>query len=237
MIGRLAELGAEDVALEIGPGLGVLTRYLAERVAPRPRRRARPLARAAPPGAGRASERRAPLGRRARARPRRARPGADEARREPAVQRRDADRRREPDRPAGRRALVRDGAARGRRPLLRRAVDEGLRCRLGARPARRPPHRLPPGRAHGLPAAAERRLRARRLPARAAARALRARQGGRRGLVRAPAQDAAQLALALPGSPTREQCGRRARGDRRGPPRPGPRRSSPPSSSRSTEAL
>jgi 16S rRNA (adenine1518-N6/adenine1519-N6)-dimethyltransferase len=33
VIGRLAELEAGDVVLEIGPGLGVLTRYLAERVA------------------------------------------------------------------------------------------------------------------------------------------------------------------------------------------------------------
>jgi 16S rRNA (adenine1518-N6/adenine1519-N6)-dimethyltransferase len=33
VIGRLAELAADDVVLEIGPGLGVLTRYLAERVA------------------------------------------------------------------------------------------------------------------------------------------------------------------------------------------------------------
>ncbi len=33
VIGRLAELGPGDVVLEIGPGLGVLTRYLAERVA------------------------------------------------------------------------------------------------------------------------------------------------------------------------------------------------------------
>jgi len=33
VIGRLAELSADDVVLEIGPGLGVLTRYLAERVA------------------------------------------------------------------------------------------------------------------------------------------------------------------------------------------------------------
>lgn len=33
VIGRLAELAPEDVALEIGPGEGVLTRYLAERVA------------------------------------------------------------------------------------------------------------------------------------------------------------------------------------------------------------
>ena len=32
VIGRLAELGPDDVALEIGPGLGVLTRYLAEHV-------------------------------------------------------------------------------------------------------------------------------------------------------------------------------------------------------------
>ena len=62
--------------------------------------------------------------------------GADEARREPAVQRRDPDRRREP-RPAPHdRQLVRDGAARGRRPLLRGAVDEGLRCGFGADPAR-----------------------------------------------------------------------------------------------------
>jgi 16S rRNA (adenine1518-N6/adenine1519-N6)-dimethyltransferase len=33
VIGRLAELGPEDVVLEIGPGLGVLTTYLADRVA------------------------------------------------------------------------------------------------------------------------------------------------------------------------------------------------------------
>jgi 16S rRNA (adenine1518-N6/adenine1519-N6)-dimethyltransferase len=32
VIGRLAELGSEDVVLEIGPGLGALTAYLAERV-------------------------------------------------------------------------------------------------------------------------------------------------------------------------------------------------------------
>jgi 16S rRNA (adenine1518-N6/adenine1519-N6)-dimethyltransferase len=31
VIGRLAELGTDDVVLEIGPGQGVLTRYLAER--------------------------------------------------------------------------------------------------------------------------------------------------------------------------------------------------------------
>jgi 16S rRNA (adenine1518-N6/adenine1519-N6)-dimethyltransferase len=33
VIGRLAELDPDDVLLEVGPGLGVLTRYLAERVA------------------------------------------------------------------------------------------------------------------------------------------------------------------------------------------------------------
>ena len=33
VIGRLAELQADDVVLEVGPGLGVLTDYLAERVA------------------------------------------------------------------------------------------------------------------------------------------------------------------------------------------------------------
>ena len=33
VIGRLAELGPDDVVLEVGPGLGVLTAYLAERVA------------------------------------------------------------------------------------------------------------------------------------------------------------------------------------------------------------
>jgi 16S rRNA (adenine1518-N6/adenine1519-N6)-dimethyltransferase len=32
VIGRLAELGSEDVVLEIGPGLGILTAFLAERV-------------------------------------------------------------------------------------------------------------------------------------------------------------------------------------------------------------
>jgi 16S rRNA (adenine1518-N6/adenine1519-N6)-dimethyltransferase len=33
VIGRLAQLEPDDVVLEVGPGLGVLTRYLAERVA------------------------------------------------------------------------------------------------------------------------------------------------------------------------------------------------------------
>jgi 16S rRNA (adenine1518-N6/adenine1519-N6)-dimethyltransferase len=33
VIGRLAELGPDDIVLEVGPGLGILTRYLAARVA------------------------------------------------------------------------------------------------------------------------------------------------------------------------------------------------------------
>jgi 16S rRNA (adenine1518-N6/adenine1519-N6)-dimethyltransferase len=33
VIGRLAELGPDDAVLEVGPGLGILTRYLAARVA------------------------------------------------------------------------------------------------------------------------------------------------------------------------------------------------------------
>ena len=49
VIARLAELDAADVVLEIGPGLGVLTRVLAEQLRPRSRRRARPSARAASP--------------------------------------------------------------------------------------------------------------------------------------------------------------------------------------------
>ena len=32
VIGRLAELDRGDVVLEVGPGLGILTRYLADRV-------------------------------------------------------------------------------------------------------------------------------------------------------------------------------------------------------------
>ena len=86
----------------------------------------------------------------------------------------------EPRRPAERRALVRDGAARGRRPLLRGALDEGLRRGLRARPAGRRAHRLPSGLAHGLPPAAERGLRARRLPAARAAARVRAPEAARR---------------------------------------------------------
>ena len=136
---------------------------------------------AAAPEPGRASERIAPLGRCPSARPRSSSAGADEAGREPAVQRRDPDRRREP-RPAPHdRQLVRDGPTRSRRPLLRGAVDEGLRCGFGAGPARDASHRVSPGLAHGLPAPAERRLRTRRLPSRPLAERLRRHPPGRQG--------------------------------------------------------
>ena len=46
VIDRLAELGPDDVVLEVGPGLGVLTTFLADRVRARARDRARPRARA-----------------------------------------------------------------------------------------------------------------------------------------------------------------------------------------------
>ena len=103
VIGRLAELDPDDVVLEVGPGLGVLTRYLADRVAHvhavELDRSLEPQLRERSPGATNvelAVRRRAPLA------ARRARPAAREARREPPLQRRDAARRREPRRPARR---------------------------------------------------------------------------------------------------------------------------------------
>ena len=96
MIERLAELAPDDVALEIGPGLGVLTRQLADRVG---HVHAVELDRSLAPHLAELAERpnvdlhwgdALPLDLAALA------PSADEARREPALQRRDADRRREP---------------------------------------------------------------------------------------------------------------------------------------------
>src|SRR5256885_5270228 len=162
------------------------------------RDRARPLPRAgASRRACRAYERWAAVWRRADVRSGRARAGSDEARRQPPVQRRDAARRRESRRPAERRALVRDGAARGRGPFLRRARDQGLRGGLGTGSAGRRAHRFSSGFAERVPAAAERRLRAGRVsPARCAARRLSASQGRRRSRVRAPTEAAAELARA-----------------------------------------
>ena len=128
---------------------------------------------------------------------------------------------------------MRDGAARGGRPVLRRARDEGVRRGLGARPAPRAPDRVPSGRAHGLPAAAERRLGARRVRAGPAARRspseVRASSTAR---VRPSAQDARELARARRCRGAR--AGRRgARGASAAGRTSARRRSSPASSSRS----
>ena len=99
MIGRLAQLDPEDVVLEVGPGLGVLTRYLATRVAfvhaVEIDRSLEPAPAGVWPPNVRAQLRRCPP-----ARPRGARSAAGQVRLQPAVQRRDAARRREPRRPA-----------------------------------------------------------------------------------------------------------------------------------------
>ena len=145
-------------------------------------------------------------------------PGATQARREPAVQHRDAACRREPRPPARDRAVVRDGAARGRRPLLREAVDEGVRRRLGAGPARRRAHGLPSRVAERVPAAAERRLRAGRVSANGLAAQLPSRQARRRGsfahrrkqlansLELAGIATSAEEACALPSTCARKRC-------------------------------
>jgi hypothetical protein len=146
------------------PGQGVLTRYLAERVAASTRSRS--TARSSRRSTGLADNVDVVFGDALQVElPQ----DADEARRQPPVQRRDAARRREPRRAAEPRALVRHGAAGGRRPLLRRAGHEGLRRGLGVRPARRRAHGLPSGLPNRVSAAAERRLRARRVSAESAA--------------------------------------------------------------------
>ncbi len=95
-------------------------------------------------------------------------------------------------------------------------------------------HRLPPGLAHGLPAAAERRLGARRLPAhRVCRRGFARRQARRRGGVRAPAQDAAELARARRARDRARSGRRRSRAIGRDRRACAPRRSSRRSSSRS----
>ena len=73
VIGRLAELEPDDVVLEIGPGLGVLTRFLAERVA---HVHAVEIDRSLEPHLRELPNVRRRARRRARARPRRARPAA-----------------------------------------------------------------------------------------------------------------------------------------------------------------
>ncbi len=136
VIGRLAELEPADVVLEVGPGLGVLTRYLADAGRARPRGRDRPLARAEPARASRA--RRSTGATRSHSTSPALEPPPDKLVANlpyniatPLVVE-------SLDRFPTDRGLVRDGAARGRRPLLRRARHEGLRRGLGARSSSRP---------------------------------------------------------------------------------------------------
>ncbi len=94
------------------------------------------------------------------------------------------------------RALVRDGAARGRRPVLRRAVDEGVRRGLRARPARDRAHG-PPSRSRARCSGRGRTSSPRSSRSGASGRVQTPRgQARRRGGLRAPAQDACELALA-----------------------------------------
>ena len=104
VIGRLAELDPDDVVLEIGPGLGVLTRYLAERVSPAstPSSSTARSSHTSARGCGERSNVEVALGDALRLDLVGTRPAAGQARREPAVQRRHAARRREPRRPAER---------------------------------------------------------------------------------------------------------------------------------------
>ena len=162
VIGRLAELEPDDVVLEIGPGLGVLTRYLAERVA---HVHAVEIDRSLEPSLARDPADDAPLRRRARGSTcrRSTRRRASSSRTSPTTSRPRSSSRASTACPIARLWCVmvqREVADR----FFAAPGDEGLRRRLGADPARRRAHRLPPGLARGLPPAAERRLGARRLP-------------------------------------------------------------------------
>ena len=130
------------------------------------------------------------------------------------------------------RAVVRDGAARGRRPLLRAPVDEGVRRRLRARTARGGADRLPPGLARGVPAAAERRLGARRVPPQSRPGSLGRGQARRRRRRSRTAGRRSRTRSRSPGSPS--ASGRSRRSPRSAAPPPSaPRSSSRRSSSRS----
>src|SRR5439155_5212040 len=98
---------------------------------------------------------------------------------------------------------------------LGRAVAEGVRRREGAGAAHGSPDRLASGLARGLPAAPERRVRARRLRADGAGAGARG-AAARRGRVRPPAQDARERGCPL-GARLARGGRRGARGDR---PRP-----------------
>ena len=233
VIGRLAELGPDDVVLEIGPGLGVLTRYLAERVAHVHAVELDRVARAVP------------------ARHRRRTSRSSSATRCSSISRQlDATK------------LVANLPYNIATPLLVESLDGlpgiELWCvmvqrevadRLFAVPSTKAYGAvsvlvqlvcertgLPSGLAHRLPAAAERRLGARRVPARRAAGRLRAREAHRRRRVRAPPQDVAELARAR-GRSHRARARPRRSTRSAAPRRRAPRRSRRRSSSRSPTAL
>ena len=219
---------ADDVVLEVGPGLGVLTRFLAERVAhvhavEVDRRLEEHLA-----GIERTDVH---WGDALRPRRRSARAAAAQARREPA--RTTSPRRSSP-------RASRSSSSSCWCVMVQREVAD----RFFARPSTKAYGAvsvlvqlatertgLPSGLARGVPAAAERRLRARRVPAH--------RAGGdaevtarRRRRVRAPAQDARELARARGASPPASARSRRSPRSAAGP-TCARRRSSRRSSSRS----
>ena len=203
VIGRLAELGPDDVVLEIGPGLGVLTALPRRPRRARPRRRDRPLARAAPPGRPRASRNvELHFGDALRLDLAQPRPAADEARREPAVQHRDADRRREPRRlpSVGVWCVMvqREVADRFFARARRRRPTAPSRCSSSSRPS------APASIRSRARSSGRARTSTRRSSPSAAAScrpSVRAREAARRGRVRAPAQDARRTRSSSPGSP------------------------------------
>ena len=137
------------------------------------------------------------------------------------------------------RALVRDGAARGRRPLLRRAADEGLRRRVRPRSARRPQGRLSPRLRR--PCSVRDRGSSRPSSPSSASPVgppLGGRARRRRGRVRPPSQDARELDRARRRSRV-ARAGRSTRSRAIGHDRavPAPRSSSRSSSSPLAEAL
>ena len=235
VIGRLADLRPGDVVLEIGPGLGVLTRYLADRVARVVGRRDRPQPRATALRAARRAPTNVDL------------VYGDALALDLAAL----------DPPPGKlvanlpynvatpivvesldglpehRTLVRDGAARGRRPVLRRARYEGLRRGVRACPARDGARGVPSRRAEPCSGPAPTSTRpsspSRGVPLPPDYAAIK-RIGS--GSVRASAEDPAELARPV-GS--REPGARRRRAGRSSAsaPRCGPRRSVPSSSSSS----
>ena len=231
VIGRLADLEPDDVVLEVGPGLGMLTRYLAERVA---HVHAVELDRSLEPHLRDVAAHDPPLAAMRSQLDRRRSTRRRKARREPPLQHRDAARGRESRPHAGDRRVVRHGAARGRRPFLRRAEHEGLRRRVRAGRARH--------RRTGFHAVSREVFRPRPNVASALVAFERTAPGVPSGVKRvvegafAHRRKTLANSLALAGVATREQAAAALEAIGRDP-RRAPRRSPRPSSSRSPHAL